>query len=80
MVDLGCRQDEKGLDPTRGPFLWFPQTVIEAFSFFALFQSSRKRFRPMSVSGCMNIFSMTSAGIVPMSAPILQLAPRGWGA
>jgi hypothetical protein len=56
--------------PTLGAALeLFEVSVCQAFTACAFSQSFRNFSRPMSVSGCLNIASITAAGHVHTSAP-----------
>ena len=48
----------------------FEMSVRQAFTAWAFSQSLRNFSSPMSVSGCLNIASMTAAGQVHTSAPM----------
>jgi hypothetical protein len=54
----------------RAPLEVVEVLVFQAFTVWAFSQSLRNFSRPMSVSGCLNIASMTAAGHVQMSAPM----------
>ena len=66
VAGLGCAAQR--LAAMQIPHRCFTMDIIY---FCALFQSSRNRFNPISVSGWNSIFSITLNGIVATSAPAL---------